>query len=241
MSGKPRIDYEAIARRMEENPPKRRFEERGEETCDVCGGSKGGWAPVHGRFCSCERLIERGFSQLSAVDPDGAMLFDALADPHPTLERATGFALAAAGGSSSRGVALFGRPGVGKTHVAVAACREALSRGVVAGYHNMVELVSRIQDTYSPHEEGTRRAVIGGVAKRRFVVLDDLGKEHRSANVDSIVYELVDALYVGRSRLVLCSNLPAEAYRERYDEAVRSRIAGMCEVAVVAGEDRRRR
>jgi DNA replication protein DnaC len=82
--------------------------------------------------------------------------------------------------------------------------------------------------------------VIEGVARRRFVVLDDLGKEHRSANVDSIVYELVNALYVARSTLVLCSNLPDAEYRGRYDEAVRSRIAGMCEVVVVRGEDRRR-
>jgi DNA replication protein DnaC len=135
---------------------------------------------------------------------------------------------------------MFGRPGVGKTHVAIAACREALRRGGVAGYYDVAGLVSSVQETYSPHEEGTRRALIEGVARRRLVVLDDLGKEHRSANVDSIVYELVDALYVGRSTLVLCSNLSDAEYRGRYDEAVRSRIAGMCEVVVVRGEDRRR-
>jgi DNA replication protein DnaC len=225
---------------MEENPPKRRFEEPVEETCDVCGGWKGGWAPVHGRFCSCERLIERGFAQLAAVDPEEGMRFDALEGAHPTLKRAARLAWLASCGGSGRGVAMFGKPGVGKTHLAIAACREALQRGVVAGYYNVAELVARVQDTYSPHETGTRRAAIEGVAKRRFVVLDDLGKEHRSANVDSIVYELVNALYVTRSTLVLCSNLPDAEYRGRYDEAVRSRIAGMCEVVVVAGEDRRR-
>jgi DNA replication protein DnaC len=184
--------------------------------------------------------MERGFSQLAAVDPEARMRFDALEGPHPSLRRAVDIALAAARDCFGRGVAMFGKPGVGKTHVAVAACREALRRGVIAGYYDVAGLVSRVQETYSPREEGTRRAVIEDVARRRLVVLDDLGKEHRSVNVDSIVYELVDALDVGRSTLVLCSNLTAGAYRERYDEAVRSRIAGMCEVVVVAGEDRRR-
>lgn len=225
---------------MQENLRQRRFEERVEETCEVCGGWKGAWAPVHGRFCSCERLVERGYEQLAAVDPAGEMRFDALESGHPSLGHAARLALTVAREESGRGVAMFGRPGVGKTHVAIAACREALLRGVVAGYYDVAGLVSRVQETYSPHEMGTRRAVIEGVARRRFVVLDDLGKEHRSANVDSIVYELVNTLYISRSTLVLCSNLTAGAYRERYDEAVRSRIAGMCEVVVVAGEDRRR-
>lgn len=240
MSGKPAIDYEAIARRMEENPPVCRYRPPANETCDVCGGWRGAWAPVHGRFCSCGRLVERGFAQLAAVDPEGDMRFQTLKGTHPTLGRAARLSREASHGGSGLGVAMFGKPGVGKTHVAVAACREALQRGVVAGYYNVAELVSRIQETYSPREEETRRAVIEGVAKRRFVVLDDLGKEHRSANVDSIVYELVNALYIARSKLVLCSNLPDVEYRGRYDEAVRSRIAGMCEVVVVLGKDRRR-
>ncbi|MGF1471717.1 MAG: ATP-binding protein [Rubrobacteraceae bacterium] len=240
MNGRPAIDYEALARRMEGNPPARRYRTPDNETCDVCGGWKGGWAPVHGRFCSCERLVERGFAQLATVDPEDEMGFDTLERVHPTLGRAARLVQGASLGEPGRGVAMFGKPGIGKTHLAVAACREALQRGVLAGYYNVAGLVSRIQETYSPYEEETRRAVIEGVARRRFVVLDDLGKEHRSANVDSIIYELVNALYITRATPILCSNLPDVEYRGRYDEAVRSRIAGMCEIVVVAGEDRRR-
>lgn len=240
MTGAPEIDYETIARRMEESPPVRRREMPEQETCGACGGVKGNVVFGGGDFCRCGRLVGRGRAQLAAVDPDGVMRFDTLDDPHPTLGRAARLALAAASGESGRGVAMFGRPGRGKSHVAVAACRVALSRGVAAGYYNVAELVGRIQGTYSPREEQTRRAVIEGVARRRLVVLDDLGKEHRSANVDSIVYELVNALHLGRSTLLLCSNLTDSDYRERYDESIRSRVSSMCEAVVVAGEDRRR-
>lgn len=239
MTGAPQIDYAAIARRMAENPPARRREPPAIETCETCGGVKGNVVFGGGDFCRCGRLVGRGRAQLAAVDPDEVMRFDSLEAPHPTLGRAARLALAAARGESGRGVAMFGRPGRGKSHVAVAACRAALSRGVAAGYYNVAELVGRIQGTYSPREEGTRRAVIEEVARRRLVVLDDLGKEHRSTNVDSIVYELVNALYLARSTLLLCSNLTDSDYRGRYDEAVRSRLAGMCEVVVVGGEDRR--
>ena len=80
------------------------------------------------------------------------------------------------------------------------------------------------------------------------MLLDDLGKEHASPNVESIVYELFDALHAARVTLVAATNVPAtreEGYRgptlsDRYDEAVRSRLRAMCERFVVRGEDRRR-
>jgi DNA replication protein DnaC len=94
---------------------------------------------------------------------------------------------------------------------------------------------------------GRRRAIVESVASHEVVLLDDLGKEHASTNVESIVYELFDALHVARVTLVAATNVPAtrgEAYRgpilpERYDEAVRSRLRAMCERFVVKGEDRR--
>ena len=93
----------------------------------------------------------------------------------------------------------------------------------------------------------TRRAIVESVASHEVVLLDDLGKEHASTNVESIVYELFDALYAARVTLVVATNVPAargEGYRgptlsERYDEAVRSRLRAMCERFVVKGEDRR--
>ena len=143
---------------------------------------------------------------------------------------------------------LMGPPGRGKTHLMIGVGRTLLERDRDVGYYNVARLVSRVQDTYGEHSGETRHAIVESVASHEVVLLDDLGKEHISTNVESIVYELVDALHTARAILVVSTNVPpakVEGYRgptlsERYDEAVRSRLRTMCERFVVKGEDRRR-
>ena len=89
----------------------------------------------------------------------------------------------------------MGLPGRGKTHLMVGMGRALLDKDRDAGYYNVVRLISRIQDSYSDYGGETRRAIIESVASHEVVLLDDLGKEHASTNVESIVYELFDALH----------------------------------------------
>lgn len=227
---------------MEENPPKglKLGEKAGKdpsETCERCGGFVHDEAPGEGKHCRCDSRLRRCRELVEAADPGGRMTFENMDGGHPTQLRAAKLARAVAL-DEWQGLGMFGTPGTGKTHTAVAAVRLALSQGVEAGFYNVVEFVARVQDTYSG--EGSRSAILESVGKREMVVLDDLGKEHRSPNVESIVYELVDKLYRAKRRLVVCSNLTPDAYAERYDDAVRSRIAGMCEFVAVKGQDRRR-
>ena len=221
------------------------------ERCARCGGLK------HDRdhelssdaVCRCGGRMRRLRGYLDAVDPGGRMTLESLDASEPTLAAALREACGIAAGKRRKGMLLMGPPGRGKTHLMVGLGRELLGRERDAGYYNVVRLVSRVQDTYGEHSGvgDTRRAIVESVASHEVVLLDDLGKEHASTNVESIVYELFDALYAARVTLVVATNVPAargEGYRgptlsERYDEAVRSRLRAMCERFVVKGEDRR--
>nr|WP_276129597.1 ATP-binding protein [Rubrobacter indicoceani] len=151
-------------------------------------------------------------------------------------------------GERRRGMLLMGLPGRGKTHMMVGIGRGLLERGRVAGYYSVVRLVSEVQDSYSDYGGESRRAIIESVASSEVVLLDDLGKEHVSANVDSIIYELFDTLENSGATVIVSTNVPTVrdgSYRgpvlsERYDEAVRSRISAMCERFVMRGMDHRR-
>ncbi len=216
------------------------------ERCPACGGlvhHEGQGGPGE-RYCGCDGPLRRCRERVDAADPSGRMTFEELAAPDPTAERAAAAAREVVAGER-RGLAMFGRPGTGKTHVAVAACRLAISRRIAASHHNVVELVGRVQETYGRDElryEETRSSVIAQVAGRDLVVLDDLGKERTTEDVAGIVYELVDAIYRSGARLIVASNLTPDEYAARYDEAVRSRIGGMCDgaIVVVRGRDHRR-
>lgn len=230
---------------MEKNVPSHlpRREDGGrdlDERCAACGGLIHDDSEADGPHCRCAGALRRCMEYLDRADPEGRMTFDALTDVHPSARRAATAARRVALGEQ-RGVGLFGPPGGGKTHLAVAACRLALSRRTTAAYFNVVELIGRVQATYGRgwHED-SRADVIAGVASRELIVLDDLGKERNTEDVATIVYELIDSIYSSGARLIVCSNFGAGEYRSRYDEAVTSRMAGMCELVPVLGRDRRR-
>jgi DNA replication protein DnaC len=219
------------------------------ERCARCGGLK------HDQdhdlssdaMCRCGGRIRRLRRYLDAADPGRRMTLDSLEASESTLAAALREARGIAAGERRKGLLLMGPPGRGKTHIMVGLGRELLGRGRDAGFYNVVRLISRIQDTYSDFGGETRQAIVESVASHEVVLLDDLGKEHASTNVESIVYELFDALHVARVTLVAATNVPVtrgEGYRgptlsDRYDEAVRSRLRAMCERFVIKGEDRR--
>ena len=240
-----------IERELETRGLRRDSEDRRRELeyCGRCGGLRreSDHESNSDRVCRCGGRKERMLSYLDAADPGRRMTLDALDTSDPTMSAALAAAREIVTGERKRGMLLMGLPGRGKTHLMVGMGRTLLERGRDAGYYNVVRLVSRIQDSYSDHGGETRRAIIESVASHEVVLLDDFGKEHVSTNVESIVYELFDALHTARVILVVATNIPVskgESYKGptlsvRYDEAVRSRLKAMCERFVIKGGDRR--
>ena len=220
------------------------------ERCRNCGGLRRerDHESNSDRVCRCGGRQERMLSYLDTTDPGRRMTLDALDASEPTMSVALAAARGIVSGDRRRGMLLMGLPGRGKTHLMVGTGRALLEHDRDAGYYDTVRLISRIQDSYSDYGGETRRAIVESVASHEVVLLDDFGKEHSSTNVESIIYELFNALYVARATLVVATNVPATKsgnYRgptlsDRYDEAVRSRMKAMCERFVVKGDDRRR-
>ncbi len=231
----------------EKKGKKRRiFTEADNRYCERCGGVEGHVVVGNHPSCRCPKLFAKQAKILANIDPEGRISFGSAEGHDASLNPVLRAGREIATGKRKRGLILFGKPGVGKTFAAISTVRAALKAGRLAGYFNVADLVSRIQATYSGDGE-SRFDVIKEVALHEIAVLDDLGKEHASANVESIVYELIDTLYRRERVMIVCSNLLAKrkektdppGFIERYDDAVRSRLAGGCEMLVVRGEDRR--
>lgn len=220
------------------------------ERCRRCGGLA--YERDHrsnsDRVCRCGGRISRLRSQLDAIDRDACMTLESFNSSEPGANAVLKEAEKIVTGARCRGMLLMGLPGRGKTHLMVGIGRGLLEHDRDAGYYSVVRLVSQVQDSYSDYGGESRRVIIESVAASEVVLLDDLGKEHVSANVDSIIYELFDTLENSGATVVVSTNVPTVrdgSYRgpvlsERYDEAVRSRISAMCERFVLRGVDHRR-
>nr|MDP9475441.1 hypothetical protein [Actinomycetota bacterium] len=124
---------------MEENPPERlkagESEERDRlERCPRCEGFVHDDAPEDGKHCRCDSRLRRCRELVDFADPEGRMTFSGMKGLSEGQKRAAMLAREVALGER-QGLGMFGTPGTGKTHTAVAAVRLALSHGVEAGFY----------------------------------------------------------------------------------------------------------
>jgi DNA replication protein DnaC len=146
-----------------------------------------------------------------------------------------------------RGLFLVGRPGVGKTHLAVAilklVIREKGARGL---FYDTRELLRVIRSTYNPLVQTAEMDVLRPVMDADLLVLDDLGAEKTSEWVEETLNLIVNTRYNERRATVFTSN-----YEKREDLtdpdslAVRvgfrmwSRLHEMCEFVALEAVDYR--
>ena len=80
------------------------------------------------------------------------------------------------------------RPGVGKTHLAVAVLRQVIrTKGARGVFYDTRELLKLIRSTYDPSNRTEERDVLRPVMEAELLVLDDLGAEtdHRLGRRDA--------------------------------------------------------
>jgi DNA replication protein DnaC len=85
----------------------------------------------------------------------------------------------------------------------------------------------------------TEKGLIDQYANYKVLILDDLGVEKTSDWSMQTLYTLIDRRYREMMRTIITSNLTLDQLAEKLDDRISSRIAGMCDIQVLKGKDRR--
>lgn len=142
----------------------------------------------------------------------------------------------------SRGIFLTGSTGVGKTYALHAIHNNVLDRETVAKtsvgrVENWVDLLFELKDRIS--KGGIRDFINDNIIRRSFVFIDDVGAEKQTEWSHEMLYLIVNRLYESQKPLFITTNLSAEEFTAKYGERLVSRIAEMCSVLELTGEDKR--
>jgi DNA replication protein DnaC len=146
-----------------------------------------------------------------------------------------------------RGLFFVGKPGVGKTHLAVAVLKEAVRRtNARAIFYDIRDLLKEIRSTYNPVVHTTEAEVIRPVMEAELLVLDDIGAEKTSEWVEETINLIVNTRYNEKRATIFTSNytllddpLDPDSLAVRVGFRMWSRLHEMCDFVDMRGVDYR--
>lgn len=217
-------------------------------TCPVCRDT----GYTDSRMCTClEALMQQESCRrlsaetgLSLTDFEGMLLRYYPNETDPVLKRSPrthmadvieyGKQYAAHFSEHSPSLLLSGPTGVGKTHFSLAIARAAAQKGLQVVYGSAQMLLHRLEREHFGRQEGDSEQLLCSVP---LLVLDDLGVEFSSPFYTSSLYHIINSRLLAELPTVISTNLTMKQIKERYGDAIASRITGRYVPLLFAGRD----
>jgi DNA replication protein DnaC len=134
----------------------------------------------------------------------------------------------------------FGDVGTGKTTLAMLVSRAALDAGRSVAIYSLPRLLAEIRTTFETTSDGSYVDLLDRLAAVDLLHIDDVGAEKTSDWVLEQLYAIVNARYEDERSIVVTTNLNQDQLIDQIRERTVSRLAEMCTVVPLFGEDARR-
>ena len=144
-----------------------------------------------------------------------------------------------------RGLYLFGTTGTGKTHNLKILLELNKKKQNNIHMYTVPELLNKIallrlemsNDTCQFRRNASLiNQILSG---KRPLILDDIGTETLSERKIEDLYTLINNMYENKTTLIVSSNLSLPELERKLGDRICSRIAGMCHIVELSGEDKR--
>lgn len=237
--------------------------------CPACDGT--GWRPVERggvravEVCSCRRQphdvqwwMDRAQIPPRFRDCDFEH-FKPLGNSSLEMAKIKAQSFAQQYPSVEKGLLLLGNPGVGKTHLAVAAARQLmLDKNVDCLFCSFPDMLEQLQQSYDPVSQLSKSEILDPILETAVVVIDDLGARRVSDWVEDTVNYILNTRYNQKRATLLTTNLPedsseqsdsgsgrspsgkyriADTLTDRVGIRVYSRLFEMCERVTIQASD----
>lgn len=200
---------------------------------------------IHGEFCGCFKRLCGSLSvkelnktaqvKLSSFDTFSLSYYQG--EDRVTMERIYNFAKRYAAGFTvnSESILMFGKTGLGKTHLSLAIADTVLKKGYSVIYDSAINILRRIEREHFSREHSDE--MIDLVMDCDLLILDDLGTEYETPFYASTIYNIINTRLNSGKPSIISTNLDYSGIRRRYDERVVSRITAVYTCMEFKGED----
>lgn len=139
-----------------------------------------------------------------------------------------------------RGLYIHGPVGTGKTHVAYSLKKHwDESSRYAADFWNVSELMQEIKDDFDRDNYSKTHRFDKIMEEKEPLFLDDLGSEKLTDWVLERLYLIINKKYNDMLPVIITSNYSMDELAARVGDRIVSRIAEMCDVVMIDGDDRR--
>jgi len=220
--------------------------------CSTCGGT--GWESLDtgARPCECSRLrrIEKALAESRVPERYLSKDFDNYETYTPAFHAALmkTRSFVAEMPATSEGLMYVGTVGTGKTHLACAALKLLIEKGLVGYFYEFRDLLTMIRNSYNAATQATELQVLKPVLTADVLVLDELGAAKPTDWVQETVTYIVNERYNAKRATIFTSNYPDvaagpydETLTDRVGIRLRSRLREMCRLVLIDGPDYRER
>jgi DNA replication protein DnaC len=134
-----------------------------------------------------------------------------------------------------KGLYIYGKTGMGKTHISACMANDLLEQGFKVKFTNINRIIDLIYEN--------DKAELQEIKQCDFLFLDDFGKDVVMKNnqdtwLQSKIYNVINDRYIGERPVIITSNCTlSELMRKGYDVVTVDRIREMCEQVEVKGDN----
>lgn len=210
-------------------------------TCNMCNDT----GYCDGSYCDClkklcgriaaDELNKNAHLKLSDFDTFSLSYYNG--DDYFNMQKILEFTkqYAEAFNENSNSIFMFGKTGLGKTHLSLAIANRVLDKGYSVIYDSAINILRNIEREHFSREHSSD--MIDLVMNTDLLILDDLGTEYETPFYNATIYNIINSRLNSGKATIISTNLDLAGIKRRYDERVVSRIISVYTCLAFKGED----